>query len=113
MGPTLTRSTAFSYNLGLSRDDDVEPLAVDELARLLCGVAAERAPGVAPVGVEAPLVLAALGLEHGTAPGRRDKHVKGDPVPVSVPVTVPVTVPGKSFGSSGLFGSYSITVFLF
>ena len=75
MGPTLTRSTAFSYNLGLSRDDDVEPLAVDELARLLCGVAAERAPGVAPVGVEAPLVLAALGLEHGTAPGRRDEHV--------------------------------------
>ena len=38
--------------------------------------------------------------------------IKGDPVPVSVPVTVPVTVPGKSSGSSVLFGSYSITVFL-
>ena len=67
-------SNAFSSYLGLSRDDDVEPLAVDELSRLL-GVAAERAPGVTPVGEEAPLVLAALGLEHGTAPGRKDKHV--------------------------------------
>ena len=68
-------SNAFSSYLGLSRDDDVEPLAVDELSRLLGGVAAERAPGVTPVGEEAPLVLAALGLEHGTAPGRKDKHV--------------------------------------
>ena len=59
--------------LGLSRDDDVESLAVDELSRLLGGVA-ERAPGVTPVGEEPPLVLAALRLEHRTAPGRKERQ---------------------------------------
>lgn len=59
--------------LSLSRDDDVESLAVDELARLLCGVA-ERALGVTPVGEESPLVLAALRLEHGTAPGKKERE---------------------------------------
>lgn len=55
-------------NLGLARDDDVESETVDDLA-LLYGFVAERAPGVAPVGVQPLLVLAAQRLEHGTAPG--------------------------------------------